>query len=131
MWKIKKEFHFSAGHHLNGLKEGHPCGGKHGHNYIVIICLKDDKLNGAGFVQDYGELNEIKEWIDNHWDHKYLNDVFPFSNAPEGTFMDTYSNPSAENMARFLYNSFTKGYPKMYAVTVSETPKTTATYYGK
>ncbi len=123
MYKIKKEFHFSASHILNGLKKGHPCGRLHGHNYIVIICLKDDKLNSVGFVQDYGDLNLIKEFLDSHWDHRHLNDCYPFNNKVE--------NPSAEQMARFIFVKFTEAYPKMHSVTVSETPKTTATYYGK
>ena len=128
MYKIKKEFHLSASHTLRGLPEGHQCGRDHGHNYIIIICLKSDKLNGVGFVQDYGELKDIKEFLDNHWDHRNLNKIYPFSRDFDGP---DYVNPSAENMAMFLFNKFTDKYPKMYAVTVSETPKTTATYYGK
>ena len=53
---ISKEFHFSASHQLHGLKEGHPCGRFHGHNYIVKIFLSGEP-NKDGFVQDYGELN--------------------------------------------------------------------------
>ncbi len=132
MWKIKKEFHFSASHQLVGLREGHPCGRLHGHNYIVTICLKDDRLNANGFVQDYGELLEIKEFIDNYWDHRHLNDVFPFHlSRIHDAEVGTCPNPSAENIAMFLFNKFVEDYPKMYAVIVSETPKTTATYYGK
>ena len=45
---ISKEFHFSASHQLFGLKEGHPCGRLHGHNYIVKIFLSGEP-NKDGF----------------------------------------------------------------------------------
>ena len=37
-------------------------------------------------------------------------------------------NPTAENLARTLYEIFTESIPQVYAVEVSETPKTTAIY---
>jgi len=125
MYEIKKEFHFSAGHVLCGLPKDHPCGRLHGHNYIITVCLKSDKLNDVGFVQDYGELNKIKAFIDDFWDHRHLNDLVPFN--PD--MMATPLNPSAENMAKYLYDRFKKDYPLLYSITVSETPKTVATYY--
>ena len=74
MYKIRKEFNFSAGHHLEGLPKGHPCGREHGHNYIVTVELITIELDSTGFVQDYGELKPIKEWIDTHLDQ--VADVF-------------------------------------------------------
>lgn len=115
MYKISKQFAFSASHILEGLPEGHPCGRMHGHNYIVTIHLKSDKLNEIGFVKDYRELSEIKQFIDEKLDHRHLNDVF-------------HMNPTAENLAHALYVIFAETIPQIYAVEVSETPKTTAVY---
>lgn len=115
MYKISKEFAFSASHILNGLEEGHPCSRLHGHNYIVTVHLKSDKLNEAGFVKDYRELAPIKQYIDDTLDHRHLNDIFSF-------------NPSAENMAKHFYDLFSAMIPEIYAVEVSETPKTSAIY---
>lgn len=115
MFSISKEFHFSAGHKLDGLREGHPCGNQHGHNYVVVVHLQSEDLNDVGFVQDYGELSEIKDFIDEHFDHKNLNDVLEV-------------NPTAENIAFFLYKKFYRRFPKMIGVSVKETPKTIATY---
>lgn len=115
MYKISKEFAFSASHILHGLPEEHPCTRLHGHNYLITVHLKSETLNEVGFVKDYRELQSIKEYIDNTLDHRHLNDIFSF-------------NPSAENMAKHLFDLFSMMIPEIYAVEVSETPKTSAIY---
>lgn len=116
MYKISKEFAFSAAHSLYGLPDDHPCTRLHGHNYVVTVHLCSEKLNANGFVRDYNELKPIKEYIDTYLDHRNLNDIL----AP--------LNSSAENLAKMLYDIFKPQFPELYAVEVSETPKTTATY---
>lgn len=115
MFKISKEFSFSASHILEGLEDCHPCSRLHGHNYVVTVHLKSDKLNDVGFVKDYRALDVIKSYIDEKLDHRHLNDLMPF-------------NPTAELIAKFLYNEFIKIIPEIYAIEVSETPKTSAIY---
>ncbi|MBD8387543.1 6-carboxytetrahydropterin synthase QueD [Dysgonomonas sp. BGC7] len=115
MYKISKQFSFSASHILEGLPEEHPCSRLHGHNYVVTVHLRAEKLNAVGFVKDYRELDNVKQYIDNTLDHRHLNDVFDF-------------NPTAENIAKYLYDVFRKDLSELYAVEVSETPKTTAIY---
>ena len=116
MYKISKEFAFSASHSLVGLPECHPCTRLHGHNYVVTIHLKSQQLNDKGFVIDYHALKSIKEYIDNTLDHRHLNDIM----SP--------INSSAENLAKMLYDTFKPEYSELYAVEVSETPKTSAIY---
>ena len=111
---ISKEFHFSASHQLVGLEKNHPCSFLHGHNYVVKIFLKGE-VNKNGFVQDYRELKPIQKWIDENLDHKHLNDVFPFQT-------------SVENMTKHLYNLWKKDFPLLYAIEMSETPKTNCRY---
>jgi len=115
MYKISKQFSFSASHILEGLPADHPCTRLHGHNYIVTVHLKSETLDDKGFVKDYRELNVIKDYIDKHLDHRHLNDVFKV-------------NPTAENIARELFEIFVKIIPQIYAIEVSETPKTSAMY---
>ncbi len=116
MYKISKEFSFSAAHSLFGLADSHPCTRLHGHNYVVTIHLRSQELNHNGFVRDYNELNLVKDYIDNTLDHRNLNDIL----AP--------LNSSAENIAKMLYDVFKPHFPELYAVEVSETPKTSAIY---
>lgn len=115
MFRISKQFSFSASHVLDRLGEDHPCARLHGHNYAVTIHLQSECLNEYGFVVDYRDLKVVKAYIDEHLDHRHLNDV-----------LDVH--PTAENIARYIYDKFTASLPQMYAVEVSETPKTSAVY---
>lgn len=115
MYKISKEFHFSASHQLEGLPEDHPCTRLHGHNYLVKVECSSKQLHQPGFVIDYHDLAPIKHYIDDRLDHRHLNDVFDF-------------NPTAELMAKFLFTEFKKIVSEISAVEISETPKTNARY---
>ena len=112
---ISKEFHFSSAHELHGLPETHPCSRLHGHNYIIKVFLKGEP-NKIGFVQDYKELDKVKEYIDGTLDHRNLNDVFPGINT------------TVENMCELLYKQFKKDLPLLCAIEMSETPKTNCRY---
>lgn len=114
MYKISKQFEFSAAHQLSGLPDGHPCSRLHGHNYIVIVELESAALNAVGFVRDYGELAVVKEYLDKTHDHRFLNDI--------------YDQPTAEHIAARLFHVFNRALPELVAVRVSETPKTWAEY---
>jgi 6-pyruvoyltetrahydropterin/6-carboxytetrahydropterin synthase len=89
----------------------------HGHNYRVEIVLDADELDERGFVTDYGDLSPIRKWIDDHLDHRHLNDVL---GSPEAT--------TAERLALGLFQRFDGMFPTLVEVRVSETPKTWASY---
>lgn len=116
MYRIRKSFQFSASHQLQGLPDDHPCTRLHGHNYEVIVELASDTLNSTGFVRDYRELSEFKQYIDNTLDHRHLNDVLGENNT------------TAEKIAFHLYTWCNNRWPEVSAVSVSETPKTWAEY---
>lgn len=115
MFTISKSFTFDAAHKLEGLPETHPCTRLHGHTYEVIVELSAPKLSDIGFVKDYRELKQVKEWIDATLDHQYLNDVLNM-------------NPTAELIAMYIYEYFKVDIPELSAVIVKETPKTAARY---
>jgi 6-pyruvoyltetrahydropterin/6-carboxytetrahydropterin synthase len=116
MYRITKEFHFSASHQLFGLPDDHQCSRLHGHNYIAVIELASDTLNAHGFVRDYLELAPLKRYIDDALDHRHLNDVLGDDCV------------TAERMAKHLYDWCAARWPETAAVRVSETPKTWAEY---
>jgi 6-pyruvoyltetrahydropterin/6-carboxytetrahydropterin synthase len=116
MFTIRKEFSCCSSHVLTGLPKEHPCARLHGHNYVIVIELKDSKLNEVGFVYDYRGLDTIKVWIDEIMDHHHLNEVFDF-------------NPTAENIAKYIYDKAKALLPQVSAVEVCETPKTNARYH--
>lgn len=116
MYRITKEFHFSASHQLCHLPDDHPCARLHGHNYIVEVELSAPDLDTNGFVLDYRELAPLKRYIDDELDHRHLNDVF-------GDDMVT-----SERLAREIYDWCKARWDQVSAVRVSETPKTWAEY---
>jgi len=116
MYRITKEFHFSASHQLFGLPEGHQCGRLHGHNYILEIEMQAEELNAHGFVRDYLDLAPLKRYIDDELDHRHLNDVL----GDDGV--------TAERMAKHFHDWCKARWPEVSAARVSETPKTWAEY---
>lgn len=116
MYKICKEYHFSASHQLFQLPEDHPCARLHGHNYVVEVELQSATLNAVGFVRDYRELDALKAYIDEKFDHRHLNDVLGDDAV------------TAEQLARHFYEWCKARWPEVTAVRVKETPKSTAEY---
>lgn len=115
MYRIAKEFHFSASHIIEGLPETHKCSRLHGHNYRVELVLEADSLDPYGFIVDYHDLKPFKDIIDNELDHRHLNDILPGAT-------------SAEAIARWLYSRARAIWPQVVKVRVSETEKTWAEY---
>jgi len=114
-YEITKDFEFSASHIVEDLPLGHKCTKLHGHNYVVRLRLGAKALDETGFVIDYGELDEFKWYLDEYIDHQHLNDVIDV-------------NPTAENLAEFFFAwCLEEGWP-IKSASVSETPKTSATY---
>ncbi|MFI5954667.1 6-carboxytetrahydropterin synthase QueD [Cryptosporangium sp. NPDC051539] len=118
MLSIAKEFSFSASHRLAHLASDHQCSRLHGHNYVVSVELTAEAadLTPAGFVRDYGDLASVAKWIDAELDHQHLNDVMGDQ------------NPSAENLAMWIYSTWVDQIPELTCVRVSETPRSWAEY---
>jgi 6-pyruvoyltetrahydropterin/6-carboxytetrahydropterin synthase len=118
MFTITKEFAFEAAHHLPEMPDGHQCKRPHGHSYVVVVELQGYSLDEYGFVEDYGALKDIKEYIDSTLDHRDLTDVF-------GKSLNT---TTAERLAKRMYEIWREKHSYLTAVTVRETAKTSATY---
>lgn len=114
-YRIWKRFTFAAAHSLEELPPTHKCARLHGHNYAVEIELSRNSLDSIGFVRDYGDLADVKAYIDSDLDHRNLNDILPM-------------NPTAENLAAWLWHRFFPAYPELSAVRVYETESTGAEY---
>jgi 6-pyruvoyltetrahydropterin/6-carboxytetrahydropterin synthase len=119
VYSISKDFEFAAAHHLTGLPPGHKCAGVHGHNYVVRVEITAERLDGVGFVVDYGDLAPVREWIARRLDHRDLNEVLA-------------DNPTAENLAarlaREVLDRVALPEGARVAVGISETPRTWAWY---
>lgn len=116
MYEIRKTFNFEASHQLDGLPEGHQCARNHGHSYRVELILRSKRLDGNGFVVDYGKLDKFGDYLEINFDHRFLNDVI-------------FIQPTAENLAEYLFELAHKWWPEVVEVRVSETQKTWASFY--
>ena len=116
MYTISKEYHFSAAHYVPALPDDHPCKRMHGHNYTVSIEMRSEELNEAGFVRDIKELDEFKNYLDDNFDHRLLNDVVEQDRV------------STEYLARHFFDWCKEKWPEVSAVRVQETPKIWAEY---
>jgi 6-pyruvoyltetrahydropterin/6-carboxytetrahydropterin synthase len=124
MFEVSVEETFAAGHALRGYRG--KCENLHGHNYKIRVTLAGDTLNPIGLLYDFKDLKAITNEVIDRLDHQYLNDLEPFREV----------NPSAENMARYIYREIaalllkaTDGHVSLKHVTIWETDTTTATYF--
>jgi 6-pyruvoyltetrahydropterin/6-carboxytetrahydropterin synthase len=118
MYRIAKQFTFSASHQIKKLPATHKCSRLHGHNYGVEVILESGVLNDVGFIRDYAELDALQSYIKEKFDHRHLNDVLG----------DDFT--SAEHLARHFYEWCRAQWPEVYAVRVSESAHSWAEYRG-
>lgn len=121
VWRIGKRFSFDASHRLAGLPEGHKCGRLHGHTYTVEVVLEGDSLTGPGFVTDFGDLTPFGRYLNDHLDHRHLNDVM--------SDVEPTSERLAWHLAQWLKNHLVESLGgRLVVVRVSETPSSWAEY---
>jgi len=134
MYTITKRFEFEASHKLKLTYES-PCSNIHGHSYKVEITVCSNKLNEDGMVMDFSELNQLKDWVMENWDHatiiqesmitdgmlKEFGKLFPFP----------LPNVTAEYMALYLHDIAKDMFDKSgdeIIITIYETTNNCASY---
>jgi 6-pyruvoyltetrahydropterin/6-carboxytetrahydropterin synthase len=96
MYEVTIKSHFSGAHFLREYQG--KCENLHGHNWTVEATLQGEQLSEIGMLYDFKELKKILHEILDEFDHTLLND------HPEFTKI----NPSAESIARFIFNRLSK-----------------------
>lgn len=107
MYTVIKRMEVSAAHFLK-LSYSSKCENLHGHNWIITVHCRSEKLNSDGMVVDF---THIKEVVMGNLDHKCINDVLP-------------CNPTAENIAKWICDQI----PFCYRVDVQESEGNTVIY---
>jgi 6-pyruvoyltetrahydropterin/6-carboxytetrahydropterin synthase len=120
MYKVAVEGHFDAAHSLRNYQG--KCESLHGHRYRVLVKIESEMLNEIGISYDFAQLKKDLGAVLNNYDHKLLNDLSPFGKI----------NPSTENIARTIYETFesivtTKSFI-LKSVTVWESPDASVEY---
>ena len=97
MFEVTIEETFAAGHALRNYKG--KCENVHGHNYRCQVTLEGADLDEIGLLVDFVELKRVVHSVLDRMDHQWLNEFPPFD----------VLNPSAENMARYIYQQVAEG----------------------
>ena len=131
MYSVIKRVDFCYGHRL--LDYDGVCKHLHGHNAVAEIELRADTLDSRNMVCDFGEIKRVvKHWIDETLDHRMLlrhDDplVAPLHACAEPLYL-LDSNPTAERIARLIYeHTLAQGFP-VVRVRLWETPTSCAEY---
>lgn len=133
MFRITKEFRFSAAHQI----PNHPkCGRLHGHNYSVLVALDAVALED-GMVMDYAIMSDIVRQVVDPMDHKYLqpgpkyNPIIPADQ--QYLLGEGYEWSTAEVLAGMIFNTLRDRFGQRYRlayVTVQEGDTTSATFFA-
>jgi 6-pyruvoyltetrahydropterin/6-carboxytetrahydropterin synthase len=131
MYQVTRELRFCYGHRL--LNYDGKCRHLHGHNGRAVITLAAADLDDIGMVLDFSQIKRVVGgWIDSHLDHRMLlhrNDpVLPFLQAQGEPIFLCDANPTAETIARLIYDyTRSQGFP-VVEVRLWETDDSCAVY---
>ncbi|UCE75955.1 MAG: 6-carboxytetrahydropterin synthase QueD [Gammaproteobacteria bacterium] len=98
------------------------CARMHGHNWKVEVEVVAAQLDEVGMGVDFKVIKQATRDIAGRLDHRYLNDLEPFSRI----------NPTAENIAAYLHKELSAQLNspgiRVHAVTLWETERACVRY---
>jgi 6-pyruvoyltetrahydropterin/6-carboxytetrahydropterin synthase len=113
--RLDVEFYFAAAHRLPRY-EG-PCFRLHGHNYKFFVTVEGEVDPRTGMIADFSAIKEVVgQEVLARADHRNLNDVL--------------DNPTAENIARWIWEVLAPRVPGLCEVRLYEIPDCCVTYRG-
>lgn len=133
MYRVTRELHFCYGHRL--LNYDGKCRHLHGHNGRAVITLEAPTLDALGMVVDFTQLKRgVGAWIDDTLDHKMLlhqdDPALPFLRQQGEPVYVMDVNPTAENIARLIFETAAQQGLPVIEVSLWETESCFATYTG-
>jgi len=116
MYEVRVTANFSAAHNIRNY-DG-KCESLHGHSWKVEACVKGTTLNRLGFVHDFRTVKDTLKEVLSKFDHAYINEVAPFDKT----------NPTAENLASYIFSEMKKKYSELVEVSVWESEDARAVF---
>ena len=117
--RLTKTFTFEAAHDLPTFPPDHKCRRLHGHSFQFDVVVAGEVEESKGYLIDYGDIKKAVEPIVEILDHHYLNEI------------KNLSNPTSENIARWLWEQIKPILPQLATIIVHETCTSTCEYAGK
>jgi 6-pyruvoyltetrahydropterin/6-carboxytetrahydropterin synthase len=131
MYSITKDIYFCYGHRLMG----HPgkCKHLHGHSVKAAITIVAEALNDQGMVCDFSEVTQAaQKFIDETLDHNFLihreDPLVPALAEAKERFLLVDEHPTAEFLARMIFEAIRKEGLNVTRVTLWETTSASASY---
>ncbi len=116
--KITQAFTFEAAHRLPNVPATHRCHRMHGHSYRIELQLEGPVDQHTGFVVDFFDVEKVFGPILEQLDHHTLNEITGLE------------NPTAENIAVWIWEKAKPLLGEVSSVKVFETPSCWAEYDG-
>jgi 6-pyruvoyltetrahydropterin/6-carboxytetrahydropterin synthase len=117
-FEIYKEFRFEAAHRLAYAPPGHRCARLHGHSFRCRVRVGGALRQPQDWVMDFAGIARAFEPLHELLDHNYLNDI------------PGLENPTAENLARWVYERLAPALPGLSGVEIKETCTAGCVYRG-
>lgn len=131
MFRVTREIDFCYGHRL--LNYDGKCRYLHGHNGTAVITIEAADLDARGMVLDFSDIKRIvSTWIDQELDHRMIlhrdDPAVPLMRELGEPLFLMDANPTAENIARLIFEfTASQGFP-VIETRLWETPRCYATY---
>jgi 6-pyruvoyltetrahydropterin/6-carboxytetrahydropterin synthase len=131
MYRVTREIEFCYGHRLINY-EG-KCRHLHGHNGRAVIVLEAPALDHRGMLVDFGDIKRtVQRWIDENLDHNLLlcreDPILPVLQQHGERIFVMDCNPTAENIARLIFEHTADAGLPVVEVIVWETENCHAAY---
>jgi 6-pyruvoyltetrahydropterin/6-carboxytetrahydropterin synthase len=133
MFRVSRQIDFCYGHRL--LNYDGKCRYLHGHNGRAVITIEKAALDDRGMVLDFTEIKQVvSRWIDENLDHRMIlrrdDPAVPLLQKLGEPVYLIDVNPTAENIARLIFDyTLSQGFPVVEAK-LWETPNCFASYRG-
>ncbi len=131
MYRVTREIAFCYGHRL--LNYDGKCRHLHGHNGRAVISLEASGLDEKGMLVDFSEIKRhVQRWIDENLDHNLLlceqDPLLPLLIERGERVFVMRENPTAENIARLIFEQASRSGLPVVEVLLWETENCHASY---
>ena len=131
MFRVTREIDFCYGHRL--LNYEGKCRHLHGHNGRAVIAIQSPELDERGMVMDFSEIKQVvSTWIDENLDHRMIlhrdDPAVPLLQKLGEPVYLLDENPTAENIAKLIFDYATEQNFPILEARLWETPRCYATY---
>lgn len=138
MYTIETKISFDSAHFLAGYQG--KCGNIHGHRWTVKVIAKGEALEmqdsqTRGMLMDFTQLKEVLQKMGECLDHVFIiehgtmaEDTLQCLKRDGFHIVEMDFRPTAENFAKWFYDTLTAQGYLLHAVEVYETPNNCASY---